>query len=174
MPQDVTLWFIPGVVQLLWPYDSSKPYIVNDHFSYINHSGDMVSGAAASACLPAHFNNTESMTVIDAYIGDLHQNTTAVPLSVTAADIPAICPCTQTDACVLRTKVCAKVLLEANKDNSSWAGLRQSCQSNTFTGRSETGTSNGTCSTSGIHMGAGAALSKGLMEATSSKIEVSK
>lgn len=167
---------MPGVVQLLWRYDSSKPYIVNDHFSYIDHSGDMVSGAAASVCLPGHFNTTGNVTVSDARFkfGEVHQQPPAVAQRVPAADISAICPCTRTDACVLRAKVCAQVLLNAENTNSTWEELRRPCQSKAFTGTSEVGTSNGTCSSSGIHMGAGTAISKGIMDATSSNIEVRK
>lgn len=98
------MWFMSGVLRLLWSYDSSLPYAVHDCGADgpVKIDGRNVwetPSSVTAACLPCHFNTHGAMLAMrSAKTGTLPR--------VPAARILKRCPCTPEAACELRREAC--------------------------------------------------------------------
>lgn len=97
------MWFLPGVMRLLWDYDSNLPYAISDFGAIratVNASNDICETPCSvlPSCLPCHFDTERSMAAMHA---------SHTQLSVPAVNIPKRCPCTPEDACGFTREACS-------------------------------------------------------------------
>lgn len=160
------MWLMAGILRLLWHYDSTLPYAVNDFtvdgpFFHPDKT-HLEPSPLMAACLPCHFNTSAAMLTM--------QNSDPKP-GVPADKILKRCPCTPEDACELRREACThkSTRRDSSKDlQTETSYVERCCAAPGFFGGQDTNSSTSRnelspCGRTWFQGGAGIALSEGLV-----------